>query len=234
MKINDNKMNNSFQISRNKNSNEKKKNNVIINKSPILQKRQLFKQKSLMKDSGISKELTVPSQLDILKEFNNYEEKNNDFITSTNNRTLFIIKFPLLVINPYGMFKKIWNIIMCFFLIYTVLVLPVKLSILSDKNSEDWFTFEIFTDISFIIDIFVNFFSAFENEESGVLVYKLQDIIIYYLKGWFFIDLISSFPLDYILEYFILNKENTSNKYIKYTRISKFLDFINSLKFFVY
>ena len=53
-------------------------------------------------------------------------------------------------------------------------------------------------DILFLIDIIINFFSAFEDE-----YYATQDdfkvIAKTYLKGWFMVDLLAIVPMDWFL-----------------------------------
>lgn len=45
-------------------------------------------------------------------------------------------------------------------------------------------------DVLFFMDIFVNFFSAFE-EADGTLRHRFKDISLKYMKGWFLLDLIA-------------------------------------------
>jgi hypothetical protein len=52
-------------------------------------------------------------------------------------------------------------------------------------------------DVSFMIDIVITFNTGFY--KKGYLVMKRKDIIKNYLKTWFWIDLIASFPYTWIL-----------------------------------
>lgn len=54
-------------------------------------------------------------------------------------------------------------------------------------------------DVLFSLQIIVSFFLAYE-EENLVIVDDMKIIAIKYIKEWLFIDFISIFPIDYILE----------------------------------
>ena len=52
--------------------------------------------------------------------------------------------------------------------------------------------FETFIDSLFLVDIIISFNTGFY--KKGYLVMKRREIIINYLKTWFIIDLVASFP----------------------------------------
>jgi hypothetical protein len=54
-------------------------------------------------------------------------------------------------------------------------------------------------DVLFSLQIIVSFFLAYE-EENLAIVDDMKMIAIKYIKEWLFIDFISIFPIDYILE----------------------------------
>ena len=49
-----------------------------------------------------------------------------------------------------------------------------------------------------MIDIFVNFFSAYQDEDQKVID-DLKKIAMNYFFGWFFIDLMSIFPFQWVM-----------------------------------
>ena len=75
-----------------------------------------------------------------------------------------------------------------------------------------------------MIDIFVNFISAYEDEE-GKLIYHLNKIMKNYFFGWFFIDFLSSIPINNIMNYFNvdINAYGTLNNMIKIIKITRIL-----------
>ena len=57
----------------------------------------------------------------------------------------------------------------------------------------DWFVFELVIDILFFLDILVNCFSAYLDEE-GNLISNRRQILITYAQSWFFLDVMACFP----------------------------------------
>ena len=53
----------------------------------------------------------------------------------------------------------------------------------------------------FLIDIFINFGSAYENEQY-IIVDNRKEIACSYIKSWFCIDILAIFPFELILEKF--------------------------------
>lgn len=81
------------------------------------------------------------------------------------------------------------------------MVLPVKFSFVEEKYLL-WDAFEYFMDFCFFIDIILNFFSAYsidndDGEEIEIIV-KHKAIICNYLKFWFWVDLSSVIPLQFV------------------------------------
>lgn len=114
---------------------------------------------------------------------------------------------------------------MLLLLVANLIILPVAISFFNDDLSTRWIAFNCLSDTIFLVDIVVNFrtgkiycsiteieewFPNFvtvsphcptgimqqDNAEQVILDPKL--IAKHYLKTWFFLDLISSIPLDYI------------------------------------
>lgn len=49
-------------------------------------------------------------------------------------------------------------------------------------------------------DLIMNFFVAYENPVTGELITDHRKIANKYLRGWFIIDLLATFPSDYIVK----------------------------------
>jgi len=101
-----------------------------------------------------------------------------------------------------------------------------------DIEVELWtfeFFFDVFTDVYFIIDVFVNFRSAYVDEAKGVLVTDSKLIAKVYLRSWFLIDFFSCLPVGYI-QYFEKKSEDGSQssnmrllKVLRLLRLGKML-----------
>jgi hypothetical protein len=64
-------------------------------------------------------------------------------------------------------------------------------------SSDEWTvtTFiSTFVDVMYGIDILINFVSAYEDVQTGLIVVDTKKIAIDYIQGWFFIDLVATLP----------------------------------------
>ncbi|KAJ6649745.1 Potassium/sodium hyperpolarization-activated cyclic nucleotide-gated channel 4, partial [Pseudolycoriella hygida] len=103
------------------------------------------------------------------------------------------------VIHPCSSFRFYWDLCMLLLLVANLIILPVAISFFNDDLSTRWIAFNCMSDTIFLIDIVVNFRTGImqqDNAEQVILDPRL--IAQNYLKTWFFLDLISSIPLDYI------------------------------------
>jgi hypothetical protein len=73
-------------------------------------------------------------------------------------------------------------------LLYTAVYVPYRTAFIDD-SSEFMTIFELTIDILFFLDIIVNFFSAYEEDEK--IEVRLRKITKKYLKTWFFLDFIA-------------------------------------------
>lgn len=111
------------------------------------------------------------------------------------------------VIHPCSSFRFYWDLCMLLLLVANLIILPVAISFFNDDLSTRWIAFNCLSDTIFLIDIVVNFRTGImqqDNAEQVILDPKL--IAKHYLRTWFFLDLISSIPLDYI--FLIFNQVN--------------------------
>ncbi|RUS72086.1 hypothetical protein EGW08_020147 [Elysia chlorotica] len=84
-------------------------------------------------------------------------------------------------------------------LIANLIILPVAISFFNDDLSTHWIVFNCISDTVFFLDIVINF-------RTGIILNDFADEIILdprliakqYMKTWFFLDLLSSVPMDYI------------------------------------
>lgn len=105
-------------------------------------------------------------------------------------------KYGYFIILPDDTFKFLWDL-------YTTLLLLIIFIFTSywitftDDNDVGWIVFDSFIDFSFLIDIFVQFFSAYYNQKY-ILIDNRWVIIFNYLKSWFVIDLVSILPFNFM------------------------------------
>ena len=94
-------------------------------------------------------------------------------------------------------FKKIWDVIMIFLLLYVISYVPYAtcfIQVDSDTFGAAQIT-DLIIDGFFFCDIIVQFISAYEDPVSGLPVVDMKKIAINYVKLWFFIDLVATIPV---------------------------------------
>ena len=108
---------------------------------------------------------------------------------------------PWYIIGLNNFYKQCWNLWVVFLLLYTAVVTPYRCAFFTDEmlSKTDGFDFlERIVDISFIADIFINFVSAYEDNQGKVII-NLKKIAFNYVTGFFWIDLLASFPFDLVI-----------------------------------
>ena len=75
-------------------------------------------------------------------------------------------------------------------------MLPISIAFNTQSKVLDWINYVV--DISFIIDILVNFRTTILDEDSGEVIKDSLIIAKEYMKGRFTVDILSSLPFDYI------------------------------------
>ena len=113
---------------------------------------------------------------------------------------------PRGIIDPNNQRKREWDGLMAFLIIYSILVVPLRLGFgLCVPLFSDEFWVDLVVDCCFITDITLCFRTAvlsINDEDEEHLVVDGGDIASGYLRGWFVIDLASSVPIDTIIQLF--------------------------------
>ncbi|XP_023333730.1 potassium/sodium hyperpolarization-activated cyclic nucleotide-gated channel 3, partial [Eurytemora carolleeae] len=107
------------------------------------------------------------------------------------------------IIHPCSSFRFYWDLCMLLLLVANLIILPVAISFFNDDLSISRIIFNCLSDTIFLVDIIVNFRTGImqqDNCEQVILDPKL--IAKQYLKTWFFLDLVSSLPMDYVFLFF--------------------------------
>lgn len=153
-------------------------------------------------------------------------------------------KISIFIIHPQSKFKLFWAPLMMLLLFYTATIMPYSL-VFFDYDDGDftngWVLFQFLVDIIYWMDIVVNMFSAYLNEE-GILIDDFKTIANGYLRGWFFIDIIACLPFQNITQAIVDDETNGSSRLqlmklsrlpriyrlVKLTKIIKILRFISN------
>jgi CRP-like cAMP-binding protein len=120
---------------------------------------------------------------------------------------------PQFILLPDSRFRVIWDAGGMLLLGWISIVTPFVIS-MDVHPSAEVMVFDRFIDCYFIIDLLLNFRTAYINSASGEPVWDPRMIARQYLKSWFPIDLVASIPFDVILS-------NTSGRFPRLVRIMR-------------
>ena len=114
------------------------------------------------------------------------------------------------VIMPDGRFRKWWDSTQVVALFYVAVMVPIRIGFAREMDplSAEWFV-ELVTDVYFIVDIVVNFRTAYYDEDE--LIVKPSLIAKQYTKGWFCIDIVSCLPVGYVSQFIVAVQDNPDN-----------------------
>ena len=132
------------------------------------------------------------------------------------------------LIMPGNRIKQWWDILIIYHLIYTALIVPYRVSF-EEKSSDFLFYYDCWMDLCFLTDIVLTFFTAIKLDNNKICTDKSQ-IAKSYLKIWFWIDLVTSMPVQ-IYDRIIMSEMETSDiKSVKILRLSRISKLVRLLK----
>ncbi|XP_034239097.1 potassium voltage-gated channel subfamily H member 6 [Thrips palmi] len=109
----------------------------------------------------------------------------------------------------YSPFKAAWDWLILILVLYTAIFTPYVAAFLlnePDFNSRKRSKYgddpiviiDLIVDVTFIVDILINFRTTYVNRADEVVSHPAK-IAIHYFKGWFIIDLVAAIPFDLLL-----------------------------------
>ncbi len=123
---------------------------------------------------------------------------------------------------------------MIIFVLYNVMTVPMDIGLDLPNNSyRKWF--ENFIDLFFICDVTLNFFTGYIDGNRR-LIMNQKKIIKNYMKLWFWIDIVASFPFDIIMQLFGKSSDGSNIKLLallktpRLLRIGRILKFLEHIK----
>lgn len=132
------------------------------------------------------------------------------------------------VINPNSEFSKKWDLLMVVLLGFTALVTPFEVGFLTANGVDGLFVINRLVDFGFLLDMIVNFFLGYFDENQAVWIWNHKKIARRYLLGWFSIDLVSILPFDTLG----LVMQSDSVSQLKILRIVRLLRLIKLMRIF--
>ena len=87
-------------------------------------------------------------------------------------------------------------------LLFVSIVVPINLAFDSSENDPlIWVIIYAWIDFSFLIDIVLTFITSYTDPITSVEVTDHKKIAMKYISsGWFFFDVLSIIPIDYIIK----------------------------------
>lgn len=102
------------------------------------------------------------------------------------------------IIFPDDTLRVFWDIIIMILMLYTITITPYRVAFI-ETDTEIWIIIDYIIDALFMIDVVLNCFMAYMNNEE-VLVVSHCKIFKNYLRTWMIFDLISCLPTQAIFE----------------------------------
>lgn len=137
------------------------------------------------------------------------------------------VELPPLIVNPVSIKKTLWNTSLVFLIMFLAITVPYRIAFEENAASQAWVFTDISIDFLFIIDVVLNFLTAYE-DENGVLVVEKTKIAKVYLKSWLIPDLLSSIPLSLVSEF--TNMDVSNLKFVKLSRLPRLYRLLRLIK----
>lgn len=151
---------------------------------------------------------------------------------------LILKKIP--IFHPSGRFKAIWDYIIVLLILYTLFSVPFQWAFIPSTSSNLFYykNLNIVIDCFFLLDVVFCFNTAYKDPISLNYVKSRMKIFWRYLRFWFWIDLVSSLPWDYINHQYTEIDPNTNFlillrilRIVRISRIGGLLQNINTKYF---
>lgn len=104
------------------------------------------------------------------------------------------------VYDPASPNRQYWSLLVVIFLLYGMVEIPLRVGF--EQDVVPWSAadlFNLFIDIFFLVDIFMNFRTGYFQEDNRLILDGTK-IARRYMRSWFLLDLITSIPLSHILQ----------------------------------
>eukprot|EP00924_Labyrinthula_sp_SR-Ha-C_P016240 maker-scaffold_52-augustus-gene-1.0-mRNA-1 protein AED:0.16 eAED:0.17 QI:0/0/0.5/1/0/0.5/2/1605/861 len=139
-----------------------------------------------------------------------------------------VLKKRWYIILPRSRERRMWETFIVLLLFYILIVVPVRVCF--DILVTGWAAaLDLIIDMLFILDILVNFVSAYISEENEIIVDQFL-IAKRYAKTWLFLDLVASIPFHYIIESQTTSSNTQINRLSRIARLPRVLKLAKLLK----
>ena len=134
---------------------------------------------------------------------------------------------PPLMIDPRSKFARKWDQIIAVLLLFTAIVTPYEVAFISTQYNALFYINRV-VDFLFLVDIVFAFSTGFQDQNIGTGTYvwnfDRKRVALRYLRGLFFIDLVSLVPFDWIA----ISMNNPTLEKLKVLRTLKLFRIVKS------
>ena len=130
--------------------------------------------------------------------------------------------------NPETKVRNSWDIIVMLALCYTAFMAPFQVCF-DVSLTEFWDAFDFVIDLTYGIDMLISANTAFYGKD-GTIVRSRKQIFQKYLKSWFLIDFVSTFPLHHVIDLVGVNRLGKLVKLPKLLRVLRLLRLLKLLR----
>jgi hypothetical protein len=139
-----------------------------------------------------------------------------------------------LPLDPDSKRKQIWDAFCMILLLYCSFAVPYSIafeSIESEDENHVKENFDVVTDVVFMMDICLNFVTAWDNQ--GFIVREFSLIAKNYMRTWFIPDVAGSFPFDKVITAFIESgpQSTSSSTVLQGLRLIRMIKLVRAVKF---
>jgi CRP-like cAMP-binding protein len=107
------------------------------------------------------------------------------------------------MIHPETMRKIQWDLVVGMMIVWSVIIVPMRIAF-NVEPVGGMLVLDILIDICFGIDLVCSFRTAYFTSHRE-LIYDTSKVTMNYLKTWFFIDFVTTFPIDRVAAAFVSN-----------------------------
>lgn len=104
---------------------------------------------------------------------------------------------PWNLIHPESTFMKVWNIILALILLYTAVIMPIRVAFYDVVFFDAWTIIDLFMDCLFAFDIVVNCTVSYERRDSS-LEKNPRKVFCNYARSWLAFDVVACLPFSFI------------------------------------
>ena len=124
-----------------------------------------------------------------------------------------------------------WEVVSCALLLWVAVAVPYQIAFVRRGRWDVtfWATYwETLVDLFFIADIVRNCFTAYN--DHGTLILDQRKIFRHYMRSWFLIDFVASFPLDWFVGFVLSDEEEVGSQLLLLLRLVKLWKLLRLLR----